>query len=189
MIYPIVIYGHPVLRKVAEDIERDYPDLNNLISDLFETMYYSDGLGLAAPQIGKSIRIFVIDGKALSEDDPELADFKKVFINAHITQRSGDLELLSEGCLSIPNLREEVNREAHIRIEYFDENWEFHDEEYNGFKARVIQHEYDHLDGIMFTDRVSPLRKRLIKSKLTAISKGKFEAEYRTVLPGQRVRL
>jgi peptide deformylase len=189
MIYPIVIYGHPVLRKVAEDIDRDYPDLNNLISDLFETMYYSDGLGLAAPQIGKSIRIFVIDGKALSEDDPELADFKKVFINAHITERTGDLELLSEGCLSIPNLREEVNRENHIRIEYYDENWEFHNEEYNGFKARVIQHEYDHLDGIMFTDRVSPLRKRLIKSKLTAISKGKFDAEYRTVLPGQRVRL
>lgn len=189
MIYPIVIYGHPVLRKVAEDIDRDYPDLNNLISDLFETMYYSDGLGLAAPQIGKSIRIFVIDGKALSEDDPELADFKKVFINAHIKERTGDLELLSEGCLSIPNLREEVNRENHIRIEYYDENWEFHDEEYNGFKARVIQHEYDHLDGIMFTDRVSPLRKRLIKSKLTAISKGRFEAEYRTVLPGQRVRL
>jgi len=189
MIYPIVVYGHPVLRKTAEDIDRDYPDLKILIEDLFETMYYSDGLGLAAPQIGKSIRIFIVDGKALAEDDPELADFRKVFINAHITERSGELQLMSEGCLSIPNLREEVNREAHIRIEYYDENWEFHDEEYNGFKARVIQHEYDHLDGIMFTDRVSPLRKRLIKSKLTAISKGKFDAEYRTVLPGQRVRL
>jgi peptide deformylase len=189
MIYPIVVYGHPVLRKVAEDIDRDYPDLKILIDDLFETMYYSDGLGLAAPQIGKSLRIFIVDGKALVEDDPEMADFKKVFINAHITERSGELQLMSEGCLSIPNLREEVNREAHIRIEYYDENWEFHDEEYNGFKARVIQHEYDHLDGIMFTDRVSPLRKRLIKSKLTAISKGRFEAEYRTVLPGQRVRL
>jgi len=189
MIYPIVVYGHPVLRKIAEDIDRDYPDLKTLIDDLFETMYYSDGLGLAAPQIGKSVRIFIVDGKALAEDDPEMADFKKVFINAHITERNGELELMSEGCLSIPNLREEVNREAHIRIEYYDENWEFHVEEYNGFKARVIQHEYDHLDGIMFTDRVSPLRKRLIKSKLTAISKGRFEAEYRTVLPGQRVRL
>ena len=189
MIYPIVVYGHPVLRKIAEDIDRDYPDLKILIDDLFETMYYSDGLGLAAPQIGKSIRIFVIDGKALAEDDPELAGFKKVFINARITERTGELMLMSEGCLSIPNLREEVNREEHVRIEYYDENWEFHDEEYNGFKARVIQHEYDHLDGIMFTDRVSPLRKRLIKSKLTAISKGRFEAEYRTVLPGQRVRL
>ncbi len=189
MIYPIVVYGHPVLRKTAEDIDRDYPDLKILIDDLFETMYYSDGLGLAAPQIGKSIRIFVIDGKALAEDDPELAGFKKVFINARITERTGELMLMSEGCLSIPNLREEVNREEHVRIEYYDENWEFHDEEYNGFKARVIQHEYDHLDGIMFTDRVSPLRKRLIKSKLTAISKGRFEAEYRTVLPGQRVRL
>jgi len=189
MIYPIVVYGHPVLRKTAEDIDRDFPDLKILIEDLFETMYYSDGLGLAAPQIGKSIRIFIVDGKALAEDDPELADFRKVFINAHITEKSGELLLMSEGCLSIPNLREEVNREAHIKIEYYDENWEFHDEEYNGFKARVIQHEYDHLDGIMFTDRVSPLRKRLIKSKLTAISKGKFDAEYRTVLPGQRVRL
>lgn len=188
MIYPIVVYGHPVLRKVAEDIDRDYPDLKILIDDLFETMYYSDGLGLAAPQIGKSLRIFIVDGKALVEDDPEMADFKKVFINAHITERSGELQLMSEGCLSIPNLREEVNREAHIRIEYYDENWEFHDEEYNGFKARVIQHEYDHLDGIMFTDKVSPLRRRLLKSKLTAISKGRFEAEYKTILPGQRIK-
>jgi peptide deformylase len=188
MTYPILVYGHPVLRKVAEDIERDYPDLQKLIADLFETMYNSEGMGLAAPQIGKSLRIFVIDGTPLAEDEPSLAGFKKVFINARIREKSGDLELMSEGCLSIPNLREEVNREGRIRIEYYDENWVFHDEVFEGYQARIIQHEYDHLDGILFPDRVSALRKRLIKGKLTAISKGKFEVDYRTVLPGQKVR-
>ncbi len=183
MVYPIVVYGHPVLRKVAEDIERDYPDLEQVIADLFETLHRAEGLGLAAPQIGMSIRIFVIDGSPLADDEPELADFKKVFINAHITEKSGDLHLMNEGCLSIPNLREEINRESHIRITYYDENWQFHDEKYDGYKARIIQHEYDHLDGILFTDKVSPLRKRLLKGKLTAISKGKFEADYKTVLP------
>lgn len=188
MIYPIVIYGHPVLRKVAVEIDKNYPGLEQLIPDLFETMYHSDGLGLAAPQIGKSIRIFVIDGKPLEEDEPELSDFRKVFINAHITERSADLVPMNEGCLSIPNLREEVVRESRIKINYFDENWEYHDEVFEGYKARIIQHEYDHLDGIMFTDKVSPLRKRLLKSKLNAISKGKFEAEYKTILPGEKIR-
>jgi len=188
MIYPIVVYGHTVLRKVAEEIDKDYPGLDQLISDLFETMYYSEGLGLAAPQIGKSIRIFVIDGTPVAEDEPSLADFKKVFINAHITEKSGEQVLMNEGCLSIPNLREEVLREAKIRITYYDEKWEYHDEIYDGYKARVIQHEYDHLDGILFTDKVSPLRRRLLKSKLTAISKGRFDAEYKTILPGQKIR-
>jgi peptide deformylase len=188
MTYPIVIYGHPVLRKVAEDVDKDYPGLQNIISDLFETMYKSDGLGLAAPQIGKSIRIFVIDGAPVAEDEPSLAGFKKAFINAHISERCGELKPMNEGCLSIPHLREEVNRESHIRIEYYDENWVFHNEVYDGYKARIIQHEYDHLDGILFTDRVSPLRKRLLKSKLTAISKGKFEADYKTILPGQKIK-
>jgi peptide deformylase len=188
MIYPIVVYGHPVLRKVAEGIEKDYPNLNQIIADLFETMYHSEGLGLAAPQIGKSIRIFVIDGKPVAEEEPSLADFKKVFINAQITEKCGDFQLMNEGCLSIPHLREEVNRESHIRIKYYDENWEYHNEVYDGYKARIIQHEYDHLDGILFTDKVSPLRKRLIKSKLTAISKGKFEADYKTILPGQKIK-
>ena len=188
MTYPILVYGHAVLRKVAEEIDKDYPELNQIIDDLFETMYKSDGLGLAAPQIGKSIRIFVIDGSPIAEDEPELADFKKVFINADITEKHGEFELINEGCLSIPNLREEVNRESHIRIKYYDENWEFHDEVYNGYKARVIQHEYDHLDGILFTDKVSPLKKRLIKSKLTAISKGKFDVDYKTILPGKKIR-
>ena len=188
MTYPIVVYGHAVLRKVAEEIDQSYPGLNQLIDDLFETMYNSEGLGLAAPQIGKSIRIFVIDGKPVSEDEPELADFRKVFINASITEKYGEFELMSEGCLSIPHLREEVNRKSHIRLTYYDENWEFHDETYDGYKARIIQHEYDHLDGILFTDKVSPLRKRLLKSKLAAISKGKFEADYKTILPGQKVK-
>jgi len=189
MTYPILIYGHPVLRKTAQDIDKDYPELNQVIADLFETMYNSEGLGLAAPQIGKSIRIFVIDGKPIGEEEPEMANFKKVFINAHIKEKYGELKPMTEGCLSIPNLREEVNREESVHIQYYDENWQFHDETYDGYKARVIQHEYDHLDGILFTDRVNPLRKRLLKSKLIAISKGKFEAEYRTILPGQKVRI
>jgi peptide deformylase len=188
MVYPIVVYGHPILRKVAEEIDKDYPGLNQLVSDLFETMYYSEGLGLAAPQIGKSIRIFVIDGEPAAEDEPSLADFKKVFINAHIIEKNGELLPMTEGCLSIPNLREEVLREARIRLTYYDENWEFHDEIHEGYKARIIQHEYDHLDGIMFTDKVNPLRRRLLKGKLTAISKGKFEAEYKTILAGQKIK-
>ena len=188
MVYPIVVYGHQVLRKVAEDVNRNHPGLKQLIDDLFETMYSSEGLGLAAPQIGKSVRIFVIDGEPLAEDEPSLVGFKKVFINAHITEKSGEFKPMSEGCLSIPNIREEVNRESHIRITYYDENWEYHDEVYDGFKARVIQHEYDHLDGILFTDRVSPLKKRLLKGKLTTISKGKFEADYRTILPGRKIK-
>jgi peptide deformylase len=188
MTYPIVVYGHPILRKIAADIDRDYPGLDQLIADLFETMYNSEGLGLAAPQIGKSIRIFVIDGKPASEDEPTLASFKKAFINPHIIERSGDLVLMTEGCLSIPNLREEVNRESFIKITYYDQDWNWHDEVYEGYAARIIQHEYDHLDGIMFTDKVSPLRKRLLKSKLTAISKGRFEADYRTILPGQKIK-
>jgi peptide deformylase len=188
MTFPIVIYGHQILRKLAEDIDKDYPGLQQVISDLFETMYCSEGLGLAAPQIGKSIRIFVIDGAPVADEEPELANFKKAFINAHITEKCGELKPMTEGCLSIPHLREEVNRESHIRIKYYDENWVFHDEVYDGYKARIIQHEYDHLDGILFTDKVNPLRKRLIRSKLTAISKGKFEADYRTILPGQKIR-
>jgi peptide deformylase len=187
MIYPIVVYGHAVLRKVAVEIDRDYPGLEQLIPDLFETMYHSEGLGLAAPQIGKSIRLFVIDGEPLAEDEPEMAGFKKVFINAHITECSSDLVPMNEGCLSIPNLREEVMRESRVRINYYDENWTYHDEVYEGYKARVIQHEYDHLDGILFVDKLTPIRKRLLKGKLAAISKGKFEADYKTILPGERI--
>jgi peptide deformylase len=182
MIYPIVVYGHPVLKKVAVDIEKSYPDLQKLVSDLFDTMYHSEGLGLAAPQIGKSIRLFVIDGAPVAEDEPELAGFKKAFINAHITEKCGELVPMNEGCLSIPHIREEVKRESHIRIQYYDENWEYHDEVFDGYKARIIQHEYDHLDGILFTDKINPLKRQLLRGKLLDISKGKFEAEYKTIV-------
>jgi peptide deformylase len=188
MIYPIVVYGHPILRKVAADIEKDYPELGNLITDMFETMYNAEGLGLAAPQIGKSIRIFVIDGKPAADDEPSLIDFKKAFINPHITERSGELMPMNEGCLSIPNIHEEVLRESHVRINYYDEQWNYHDEVYDGYKARIIQHEYDHLDGVMFTDKVNLLRRKLLKSKLTAIEKGKFEATYKTTVYGLKKR-
>lgn len=188
MIYPIVVYGHPVLRKVAEDVEKDYPGLNQLIDDLFETMYHAEGIGLAAPQIGKSVRIFVIDGEPAADDEPSMADFRQAFINAHIMEKSGEFVPMTEGCLSIPNLREEVDRESRIRIEYYDRNWEFHNEIYEGYKARIILHEYDHLDGVMFTDRVGPLRKRLLKGKLNAISRGIFESAYKTILPGQKIK-
>lgn len=179
MIYPVYIYGSPVLRKVAQDITPDYPNLEQLIRDMFETMYQSDGIGLAAPQVGLSIRLFVIDGSALADDDPSLKNFKKAFINAHILERFDEKVRYSEGCLSIPNLHEEVERESKLRIKYVDENFQPHEEVFEGMAARIIQHEYDHLDGILFTDRLSSIRKQLIKSKLTAISKGKFSADYK----------
>jgi len=182
MIFPISIIGSTVLRKVAKEIDKDYKELSKFIEDMFETMYDSDGVGLAAPQVGKSIRLFVIDATPMEEDDPSLKGLKKVIINAKITERSGELVNMEEGCLSIPGIREDVKREDKIRIEYFDENFEFHDEYYEGIAARVLQHEYDHLEGVLFTDKISPLRKRLIKGKLQAISKGKFEARYKVRL-------
>ena len=183
MIYPIVIYGSPVLRRVAKEIESDYPLLDKFIDDMWETMYYSDGLGLAAPQVGKSVRLFVIDGAPLKEDEPKLGEFKKVFINAKIIDKEGDELPVNEGCLSIPLLREDVIRPSKIRMEYYDENFNFHDEWFDGMAARVIQHEYDHTEGILFTDKVAPIKKRLIKGKLQAISKGKFKVDYKVKLP------
>lgn len=179
MILPIYVYGQPVLRKVAVDITKDYEGLQEFITNMWETMYKSDGVGLAAPQVGKSIRIFVIDTEPFSEDDPSLKDFKKVFINAHITERTEDEVAFTEGCLSLPNIREEVLRPSKVRIEYYDENWQFHDEYIEGVRARVVQHEYDHLDGIMFVDRLSAIRRRLLTGKLTAISKGKVDVAYK----------
>jgi len=183
MIYPIYVYGTPVLRKVAEDITPDYPNLKEFIEDMWETMYFSDGLGLAAPQVGKSIRLFVIDGSPMEEDEPKLKDFKKVFINAKITERVEEEILYNEGCLSIPLLREDVDRPIKIRMEYYDENFNFHDEWFDGMAARVIQHEYDHLEGILFVDRLAPLKKRLLKGKLNSIMKGKFKVDYKVKLP------
>ena len=183
MIYPIYIYGSGVLRKDAEDIPADYPGLKELCEDMFETMYDSDGVGLAAPQIGKSIRLFVIDASPFAEDDePELKDFRKIFINARIYERFGEEVPFNEGCLSLPGIREDVMRPSKIKIRYMDENFTEHDEEYEGTAARIIQHEYDHLDGKMFVDRLSPLRKTLIKSKLTKLSKGNYKASYRCKL-------
>ncbi|HEY4788965.1 MAG TPA: peptide deformylase [Bacteroidales bacterium] len=179
MILPIYVYGQPVLRKVAVDITKDYEGLNQFIQDLWETMYKSDGIGLAAPQVGKSIRVFVIDGSPLEEDDPNLKDFKKAFINAKIIERSGDEIPFTEGCLSIPNIREEVLRPPKVRIQYYDENWQYHDDYFEGIAARIVQHEYDHLEGIMFVDHISAIRRSLLKSKLTAISKGKVDVAYK----------
>ena len=182
MIYPIVIYGSPVLRKVAQEIDKDFPDFDKFVEDMWETMYQSDGVGLAAPQVGKSIRLFVIDGSPFEEDEPKLKDFKKVFINAKIIDKVDELITMNEGCLSIPLLREDVARPTKIRLEYYDENFNFHDEWFDGMAARVIQHEYDHTEGILFTDKVAPIKKRLLKGKLQAITKGKFNVDYKVRL-------
>lgn len=182
MIYPVTVIGHPTLRKRAEEIDKDYPELDKIIDNMFETMYESDGVGLAAPQINKSIRIIVIDGEPMAEDDPELEDFKMVLINPEMVEEWGDEVLMTEGCLSIPGIREDVNRNGEIKIKYLDRDFNKHEETFNGMKARIIQHEYDHLEGVLFTDKISPLRKKILKSKLLGISKGKFKASYRTVL-------
>lgn len=181
MILPIYIYGQPVLRKMTSDIDpENYPGLNELIDNMFETMYNADGVGIAAPQVGLEDRIFVVDLSPLaSEEHPEYNGFKKVFINAHITERNGELVSIEEGCLSIPGVHEKVSREDEIRIKYLDENLQPRDEIYSGYPARVIQHEHDHLDGILFVDKVSPLRKRMNKSKLANMEKGKVACEYK----------
>jgi len=185
MIYPINIIGSPVLRKVAEDIDQNYPNLTEFIENLKETMYETDGLGLAAPQVGKSVRIFCIDGSAIAEDYPELADFKRTFINAHIVEKSEEMQKASEGCLSIPGIHEEVDRHFKVRIKYHDENWQEQDETLEGMAAVILQHEYDHLDGVLFTDKIAPLRKILLKKKLERISKGDFERRYKFKLGGK----
>ncbi len=179
MILPIYLYGQPVLRKVAQDIPADYPNLKQLIENMFETMYNADGIGLAAPQIGLDIRLFVIDLEPLAEDEPKYAGFKKVFINPQIVERTGDVVKMDEGCLSLPGINEAVEREAKIRIQYLDENFNSHDEEYDSFFARCIQHEYDHIEGILFIDKISGIRKQLIKSKLNNLIKGRVNCRYR----------
>ncbi|MEO7991077.1 MAG: peptide deformylase [Chryseolinea sp.] len=181
MIYPIVMYGDPVLRQRAKEIKVG-SDIQQLIDDMFETMHGASGIGLAAPQIGKDIRLFVVDGTILDEE-PEMHDFKKVFINAQITEETGTPWEFEEGCLSIPNIREKISRKAKLKITYYDENWNKLEEEYDGMKARIIQHEYDHIEGKMFVDYLTPLKKRLLKGKLADISKGKVDTEYRIVAP------
>ncbi len=180
MVYPIYIYGHPVLRKVAQEIPQDFEDLDQFITNMWETMYKSeDGIGLAAPQVGKSLRLFVIDLTALAEDDKSYDGFKKVFINPTITDRKGDDITMEEGCLSVPGLSEKVTRKDTITIKYMDENFVEHEETYSGYKARVVQHEYDHLEGHLYIDHISPLRRQLIKNKLAAMAKGKVYCRYK----------
>lgn len=180
MVYPIVLYGSPLLRKVAKDIEKDYEGLDKLLEDMYETMYASDGVGLAAPQIGESIRLFVIDASPMAEEEPGLEGVKKAFINPKILKEEGDVWPFTEGCLSVPKIREEVQRQEKVTIEYYDENFEKHTDTYDGILARIVQHEYDHLEGVMFVDKVSALKKKLLKGKLSAIAKGKVDAGYRT---------
>lgn len=194
MILPVVVYGDPVLRKMGEDIDKDYPNLKELIANMFETMYNANGIGLAAPQIGKAIRLFVIDASPFSErdeDDEEeserskeeleyLKNFKKVFINAQILEEEGEEWKFNEGCLSIPKIREDVSRHETVTIEYCDQNFKKHKETFTGLAARVVQHEYDHIDGKLFTDRISALRRKLLAGKLNDIAKGKFSADYKT---------
>lgn len=183
MIYPIVMYGDPVLRQRAKDIESG-TDLTPLINDMMETMHAANGIGLAAPQIGKSIRLFVVDGTSL-EEEPGMEDFKKVFVNPTILEETGTPWDFEEGCLSIPNIREKVSRKENLRIRYYDENWNLKEESYDGMKARIIQHEYDHIEGKLFVDYLPSLKKRLLKGKLSDISKGKVDTEYRISAPGR----
>ena len=190
MKFPILAYGHPNLRKVAKDISPDYPDLQKLIDDMFEAMYESNGVGLAAPQIDKSIRLFVIDAEPFAEIDKDMSEAekeqlkgKKVFINAQILEETGDEWAFTEGCLSVPGINEDVTRHEKIKIKYLDRDFNEHIEEIDGLLARVIQHEYDHLDGILFTDHLSSFKKRLLKRKLENISKGKVNVDYRMKFP------
>ena len=184
MVYPIVVYGDAVLRKKALEIEKG-ADVKTLVQDMFDTMLAAHGIGLAAPQIGKAVRLFIVDGTTLDEE-PDLVDFRKVFINAQILKEFSDAWEFEEGCLSIPNIREKVSRKGKIKVRYYDENWEQHEEEFDGMKARIIQHEYDHIEGKLFIDYLTPLKKRMLKGKLADISKGDVDTEYRILAPLKR---
>ncbi|MCT4560037.1 MAG: peptide deformylase [Crocinitomicaceae bacterium] len=195
MILPIVAYGDPVLKKEAVEIDKDYPNLKELIDNMFETMYQAQGVGLAAPQIGKSIRLFIVDGSPFAEkeegeeDDPMaegMENFKKVFINPIIEEEKGEEWGFTEGCLSIPKIREEVFRHETVTISYYDENWELHEDTFDGYAARIIQHEYDHVEGILFTDHLSPLKKKLLQKRLINISKGDVAVDYRMRFPAKK---
>jgi len=193
MVLPIVAYGDPVLRKVGKDIEKDLPNLNELIANMWETMYNASGVGLAAPQIGLPVRLFLMDATPFAEDEelPEdernvLKGFKKVFINPKMVDEIGKDWIFNEGCLSIPDIREDVSRKDTITISYVDENFKEHTETYDGILARIIQHEYDHIEGILFTDKLSSLKKRLLKARLGNISKGKINVDYRMRFPNMK---
>ena len=187
MILPIIAFGNPVLKRIADEVPENFEGLSSLLTDMFETMYAAQGVGLAAPQIGESIRLFIVDGSPFANEEGEEIDpkaigiegFKKVFINPIIEEESGDLWPFQEGCLSIPKIRENVNRKERICVSYYDENWSFHREEFDGYKARIIQHEYDHLEGILFTDKLSPLKKKLLSKRLGNVSIGIVEVDYK----------
>lgn len=190
MILPIIAYGDPVLRKKAEDISADYPNLKGLIDDMYETMNNAYGVGLAAPQVGLSIRLFAVNTAPFAKDDELskeeqafLSDFKQIFINAQILEETGDEWAFNEGCLSIPDVREDVFRKSDITIEFYDENFKKHTQQFSGLAARVIQHEYDHIEGILFTDKLSTLKKKLLKNRLENISKGKTFPDYKMKFP------
>lgn len=180
MILPIHLYGSPVLRKKAIEIDETYPELDKLISDMFETMNKAEGIGLAAPQIGKSIRLMIIDASALAEDNPELKDFKRIYINPEIVSSTDNTALGEEGCLSLPGIRENVRRSEEITVKYYDENFNEKEETYKNFTAIIFQHEFDHLEGKLFIDKIASLRKHLINKKLNAIKKGKVSTFYKT---------
>ncbi len=180
MILPIYLYGQPVLRKVAEDITPDYPELKSLIESMFDTMHQAEGIGLAAPQVGLAIRLVVVDLDVLSEDFPEFKDFSRVYINAHIIETSDETDTMEEGCLSLPGIHEKVTRPSRIHVKYLDENFVEHDEWVEGYLARVMQHEFDHLEGKVFSDRISMLRRQMNKTKLGNLAKGRVACGYKT---------
>lgn len=186
MILPIVAYGHKNLRAKSIDISPDYPQLSELIENMWETMYETSGVGLAAPQINKSIRLFIVDATYYQDEKPEAVDFKKVFINAEILERFGEDVAFTEGCLSVPDIHEEVIRKEKIRIRYLDENFEPHEEILEGIVARIVQHEYDHLEGVLFVDKIHPLRKIMNKKKLSDIQKGITEANYKMIFANKK---
>ena len=190
MILPVIAYGDPVLKRKAVDIDEGYENLHLLIENMWQTMYNAEGVGLAAPQIGKSIRLFIVDTVQVEDRKkaPHYKGVKQAFINAEILSETGDEWKYEEGCLSIPNIREDVERKPVIKIKYFDENWNEHIETYDGINARVIQHEYDHIEGILFTDKISPLKKRLLQRKLDKITKGKVRIDYKMKFPGLKRR-
>lgn len=179
MILPIYAYGQAVLKKMAEDINKDYPELDTLIANMWETMYNAEGVGLAAPQIGLSIRLFLVDTEQVKREEGEPEGIKRVFINAHKVEESGKPWPYEEGCLSIPDVRGDVERPAQLRLRYMDEHFQPHEEVFTGFNARVIQHEYDHIDGVLFTEHLKPIKRRLVRRKLDNIKKGKVDVAYR----------
>ncbi|MEP0984685.1 peptide deformylase [Ekhidna sp.] len=181
MIFPIVLYGDPVLKKKAKEVEEGDESVREFVDSMYETMYAAQGVGLAAPQVGQSLRVFVVDTTPMEEEEED--GLKRAFINPVMIEEEGEEWAFEEGCLSIPGVRADINRKPQIKIEYFDENWELHEETFDGMKARVIQHEYDHIEGKLFTDYLTPFKKRLIKGKLANISKGKTDAEYRVKVP------